>query len=149
MQTIVPPLNQDEAEVRAVLDGMAQAHRDRDAAAVNRHVAADATLADLAPPLWRRGPDTAALQAWLDGWDGPVEISYRDLEVRVEGGLALCHGLVHTQAPRGGETAAWWARMTTVLARSEDGWRVIHELFSVPFYMDGSERAALDLHPET
>ena len=95
-----------------------------------------------------RGPNAAALQAWLDGWDGPVDTSYRDLAVTVSGDLALCHGLVHTRTTRGGEEAAWWARMTTALARTDDGWRVIHDHVSVPFHMDGSFRAAIDLEPE-
>ena len=91
----------DVAEVRAVLDAIARGLRDRDAAAVVRHYAPDAVIADLAPPLMRRGLDPAGLQAWLDGWDGPVDITYRDLAVIVEGGLALCHGLVHTRTTRG------------------------------------------------
>ena len=104
-------------------------------------------------PTSRRRSCTAArtrpaLQAWLDGWDGPVDTTYRDLAVTVSGDLALCHGLVHTRTTRGGEEAAWWARMTTALARTGDGWRVIHDHVSVPFYMDGSDRAALDLEPQ-
>ena len=39
--------------------------------------------------------------------------------------------------------------MTTALARAGDGWRVIHDHVSVPFYMDGSDRAAIDLEPQT
>ena len=107
--------------VRKVLDAIAKAHHDRDARAVARHYAPDAVIADLAPPLLRRGMDPAGLQAWLDGWEGPVEITYRDLAIKVEGGLALCHGLVHTRTTRGGEEAAWWARMTTALARTGRG----------------------------
>ena len=38
--------------------------------------------------------------------------------------------------------------MTTALARTDDGWRVIHDHVSVPFHMDGSFRAAIDLEPE-
>jgi ketosteroid isomerase-like protein len=135
------------AEIRGVLDGIARALHDRDAAAVARHYAPDAAIADLAPPLMHHGLDPAGLQSWLDGWDGPVDVTYRDLAVRVEGGLALCHGLLHTRTTRGGEEAAWWARMTAALARGPDGWRVIHDHVSVPFYMDGSDRAALDLDP--
>jgi ketosteroid isomerase-like protein len=139
----------DVAEVRAVLDAIAEGHRDRDARAINRHFAPDAVLADLAPPLLHRGTNAAALQAWLDGWDGPVRTSYRDLAVTVSGDLALCYGLVHTRTTRGGEDAAWWARMTTALARTENGWQVVHDHVSVPFYMDGSNRAAIDLEPES
>ncbi len=146
-QTLASP-PADVAEVKAVLDAIARGHHDRDARAINRHFAPDAVLADLAPPLLHRGPNSAALQAWLDGWDGPVDTTYRDLAVTVSGDLAICHGLVHTQTTRGGEEAAWWARMTTALARTDDGWRVIHDHVSVPFHMDGSFRAAIDLEPE-
>lgn len=138
-----------DAEVRGVLEAIAQGLHDRDADAIARHYAPGAAIADLAPPLVRRGMDAAGLQAWLDGWDGPVDITYRDLAVTVEGRLALCHGLVHTRTTRAGEEAAWWARMTTALARDGDGWRVTHDHVSVPFYMDGSDRAALDLEPES
>jgi ketosteroid isomerase-like protein len=136
-----------EAEVLAVLDALADAMRAGDAAAVARLFAPDATLADLAPPLLHHGPDATGLQAWLDGWDAPVETSYRDLKVTVDGGLAVVRGLVHTRTARGGEPAAWWARMTTALARSGDGWQVIHDHVSLPFHMDGSFRAAIDLEP--
>jgi PhnB protein len=37
--------------------------------------------------------------------------------------------------------------MTTALARTPEGWRVVHDHVSVPFYMDATERAALDLEP--
>ena len=134
--------------VREVLDAIARGLYDRDAEAIARHYARDASIADLAPPLLHRGLDRKELQAWLDDWDGPVRVTYRDLAVKVEGGLALCHGLVHTETTRGGEEAAWWARMTAALARTGNGWRVIHDHVSVPFYMDGSFRAALDLEPE-
>ena len=136
------------AEVRAVLDAVAAGFRARDAAAINRLFAPDARLADLAPPLRHPGPDAASLQAWMDGWDGPIETTYRDLRIISAGGLAVVHGLVHTASTRGGKPAAWWARMTTALARTDDGWRIVHDHVSVPFYMDGSDRAAIDLEPE-
>ena len=66
--------------VRAVLDAVAQALHDRHAEA--DRPAADApgaVIADLAPPLVHRGMEPAALQDWLDGWDGPVEIEPRDV----------------------------------------------------------------------
>ena len=136
------------AEVRAVLDAVADGFRARDAVAINRYFAPDARLADLAPPLRHPGPDAGSLQAWMDGWDGPIETTYRDVRIVTSGDLAVCHGLVHTASTRGGEPAAWWARMTTALARTGDGWRIIHDHVSVPFYMDGSTRAAIDLEPE-
>ena len=143
------PAQAVEAAVRAVLDAIDAGFRARDAAAVNRHFAPDARIADLAPPLRHPGPDAGALQAWMDGWDGPIEQTTRDLRVLVSGDLAVCHGLLHTATTRGGAPAAWWARLTTVLERGGDGWRIVHDHVSVPFYMDGSDRAAIDLEPES
>ncbi|WP_446719495.1 hypothetical protein [Inquilinus sp. OTU3971] len=33
------------------------------------------------------------------------------------------------------------------MRRAADGWVIVHEHESVPFYMDGSLRAAVDLKP--
>ena len=33
------------------------------------------------------------------------------------------------------------------LRREENGWQIVHEHVSVPFYMDGSLRPAFDLQP--
>jgi ketosteroid isomerase-like protein len=137
-----------EAAVLAVLEEMAAAHRARDARALAGLYAPDARLADLAPPLLRRGFDAAAAQAWFDGWDGPVELEFRDLAVAAAGGLALVDGLVRTSARRGHAATGWWARFTAALTRGEGGWRIAHEHVSVPFHMDLSERAALELEPD-
>jgi PhnB protein len=39
-------------------------------------------------------------------------------------------------------------RETLVLERREDGWKIVHEHTSVPFYMDATLRPAFDLQPE-
>ena len=137
----------DVAEVRTVLEAVASGLRGRDAAAVARHFAPGARIFDLAPPLMRSGADGAELQKWIDGWDGPVDTRTRDLEVEVDGDLAVAHGLEQTNVARDGEDIAWWARVTTVLRRTSEGWRITHAHSSVPFHMDGSYRAAIDLEP--
>ena len=38
--------------------------------------------------------------------------------------------------------------MTLALVRTPDGWKIVHLHESVPFHMDGSQRAALDLEPQ-
>lgn len=138
----------DAAAIREVIGAIAAGHRMKDAAAIARHYAAGARIADLAPPLLRRGFDADGIQAWLEGWDGPVEIEARDLVVEVDGDLAVSHGLQQVRArTRDGEEAAWWSRTTRVFARTPAGWRITHEHDSVPFHMDGSYRAAVDLEP--
>ena len=64
--------------------------------------------------------DPAGLQAWLDGWDGPVDLSYRDVTVTVSGGLALAYGLVHTRSARAARRPPGRA-ITTALARTGQG----------------------------
>ena len=138
----------DVAAVRSVLSAVAAASRARDAEALARQYAPGAWIADLAPPLLSRGMDTAGVQAWFDGWGGPVEVALRDEEIPVSGDLALVQCLQQTRTrTREGAEAAWWARASLALARTPEGWRIVHEHVSVPFYMDGSERAALDLEP--
>lgn len=138
----------EAAAVRGVLAAMASGLKAGDAAAVARCYAPDARIADLAPPLLRRGADAAGIAAWLAGWDGPVAVEHRDLVVEVSDGLAVAHGLQLTRArTHAGEDAAWWSRATFVLARTPGGWRITHAHESVPFHMDGSFRAAVDLAP--
>jgi ketosteroid isomerase-like protein len=143
-----PTTEGDAADIRAILDDLAAAYRARDATAIGRHYVPDARIADLAPPLLRRGFQPEAIQRWLDGWGGPVEVDTCDVAVDVDGALAVAHGLQHVRTrTRGGEDAAWWSRVTRTFARTPEGWRITHEHDSVPFHMDGSFRAAVDLEP--
>jgi len=41
-----------------------------------------------------------------------------------------------------------WFRTTVVLKKVSGRWQIVHEHTSVPFYMDGSLRAAVDLQPD-
>ena len=41
-----------------------------------------------------------------------------------------------------------WFRTTVVLKKVSARWQIVHEHDSVPFYMDGSLRAAVDLQPD-
>lgn len=58
------------------------------------------------------------------------------------------HGYFRTSATTtGGDDAVWWERATLAFRREAGSWKVVHEHTSVPFYMDGSFRAAVDLEP--
>ena len=145
---ISPDVSLDVHPIRAIISAIEAAYHAKDAAAIARHYAPDAVIADLAPPLCRRGLDVSATQAWLDGWDGPIEITTHELEIHVDGNFALCHGLLHARVrTRSGEQEAWWSRITVALARTPSGWRIIREHSLVPFHMDGSLRATIDLEP--
>jgi ketosteroid isomerase-like protein len=140
----------DEDAIRALLDAIRNAHQERNAAVIAAPYAADATICDLAPPLSRRGVDPRQIAAWLDTWDGPVDQEPHERHLAISGDLALWHGLYRLSGtPRSaGHAISIWMRATVCLQRQGGAWRIIHEHTSVPFYMDGSYRAAVDLDPQ-
>lgn len=137
-----------EADVLTTLDLIREGLRNRDAQAVVQAYVTGATIFDLAPPM-THVVDANELQQWIDGWQGPIQWKTKAFKCAVSDGLAVAHGFVHVSArTKGGEDAAWWARATFCFTRQRDGWKILHEHTSVPFYMDGSFRAAIDLSPE-
>jgi ketosteroid isomerase-like protein len=139
----------DEAEIRGLIASLHQAHHDKDAAAIAAAYEPDAALFTLAPPLAYRGVNLKEKQAWLDTWDGPIEIESRDLKVTVSGDSAFAYGFVQMKGtPKmAGREISFWMRSTVCLQHDAGAWRIVHEHASVPFYMDGTQRAAFDLKP--
>ncbi len=139
----------DHDAIGALIESIHQSYHDRNSTAAMAPYASDAMIFDLAPPLVSAmGTDAAKLQAWFDGWEGPVDRLTRDLAITVEGDLAFCHALFRTSAiTKSGENALFWTRVTLCLRRIGGNWRIVHEHESVPFHMDGSFRAAVDLEP--
>jgi ketosteroid isomerase-like protein len=136
----------DRQAVADVLRQFARAIHDKDAGALDALHDPDARIFDLAPPLGK-GFAAPPLIEWLESWEKPVTETWADHEIEVSGDLAICHGYVRTETARGGEEAAWWMRRTVCLKRVDGRWRIVHDHASVPFYMDGSDRPALDLAP--
>jgi ketosteroid isomerase-like protein len=139
----------DTSAVLSIIEGLANAHHDKDAVAFAAAYIPDAAIFNLAPPLIHHGVDLAEKQAWLDGWDGPVEITPKDFQVRVSGDAAFCHGYMRMAGKKIGADHAisFWMRETLCLERRGGRWQIAHEHSSVPFYMDDSVRPAFDLQP--
>ncbi|MGC2299103.1 MAG: nuclear transport factor 2 family protein [Acidobacteriaceae bacterium] len=147
--TLIDTTRRDKAAVLDVIAGMAKARYEKNARAIAAPYATDAAIYNLAPPLVHHGIDLAETQAWLDTWDGPITIEPRDFGVTIAGDMAFCHGYMRMQGRKKGadHDVNFWMRETLVLERARDGWRIVHEHTSVPFYMDGSSRPAFDLEP--
>jgi uncharacterized protein (TIGR02246 family) len=137
--------------IRALLDEYTTAIRNKDADAVIALYTDDVVAFDLAPPLRlesERVLDRDALRSWFDTWSGPIESESRDLTIRVAGDLAYAFALQHmTGTKTDGEESDLWFRATACFARRDGRWRIAHVHNSVPFAMDGSGRALLDLEP--
>jgi uncharacterized protein (TIGR02246 family) len=140
-----------EEQVRTTLDDMLKALRAKDAKRVLSFYAPEPVLFELAPPLQQSGNGASgekALGEWFASFNGPVGYETRDLKVTVDGTLAVCHGLGHlTGARTDGTQTDTWTRLTRCLRKIDGQWRITHSHESVPFYMDGSNKAALDLKP--
>ncbi len=137
----------DRAEIDALFRQLAKAHTDRDADAVVEAYAPDAVIYDLAPPLGRRGMNRDSVAAWFAGWDGPIRIDAHDVDLTLDGDVAFSSALNRMRGRQGGEARDLWYRTTMCLRKTDGRWRVVHDHSSVPFYMDGSFRAAIDLKP--
>jgi ketosteroid isomerase-like protein len=152
-------VTEDEARVREILADVAEGYRTKDADRIVGHNAPDIVVFNLAPPLVQRRGDSAesgggrrldlttaaGVTAWLAGFgDSPCDYEVKALQVTASGDVAFAHGLA-----RMGSAAEFslWFRMTVGLRRSPGRWRITHIHPSVPFYMDQTGRAALDLRP--
>ena len=140
----------DEAQIRELMDSWTAAVCAKDVDAVMSHFAPDIVTFDLAPPLQCAGADALrqSLAAWFPMFRGLVGYEVRDLTITTDGDVAFCRSLNRISGTRtDGEQTDVWVRATVGLRRIDGRWQVTHEHSSVPFYMDGSYRAAIDLKP--
>lgn len=138
----------DRAEIEAIFKQLEGAHTDHDADAIAESYAPDAVIYDMAPPLGRRGMNRDSIAAWLASWEGPILVDARDFNLTVNGDLAFVSAFNRMRGRQGGEDQDMWYRTTICLRKTSGRWRIVCDHASVPFYMDGSYRAAVDLKPE-
>jgi ketosteroid isomerase-like protein len=141
----------DEAVIRALLETQAQAIRTKDTDATLSPYVPELIRYDLAPPLATTGPealDRNNLVAWFDTWRGPIRYDLKHFSITASDDIAFGHGLVRIGGTKqDGHSSDVWARQTICLRKLGGAWKIVHEHTSVPFYMDGSYLAAVDLKP--
>ncbi|MFG2136744.1 YybH family protein [Streptomyces sp. NPDC048650] len=141
----------DEVRIREVLEDRAAATRERDAERFLAHCAPEVVDFGLAPPLQFTGPealDRQALESWYATWDGPIEVTPTQVDIAVGDGVAFAHSIDLMRGTKAdGFEVRLWSRSTVGLRRIDGAWRITHTHRSVPFLMDGSGLAALDLTP--
>jgi ketosteroid isomerase-like protein len=106
---------------------------------------------ELQPPLAfdaAEGRDPSGLEEWFATWRSLPCIALRQPHVEIAGNLAVVYGLTNMRGRKvdGAEIDLWY-RSTFVLRWDGASWKIAHLHTSVPFRMDGSEKAALDLKP--
>jgi PhnB protein len=101
-------------------------------------------------PLKASDADAGGLEQWFSTWKGPLGFTLEELDVSVSGDVAFATALTHLSGEKhDGQKAALWYRLTLGLTRTDRGWKIAHQHESVPFYMDGSFKAAIDLDPRS
>lgn len=137
------------AEIAAVIDAWAEGLRHKDVEAVARHFTEDAVGFYLAPPLVADEDLRKNMADWFATFEGSLGYEVRNLKVHASGDVGWAHALNHlTGQKTDGEMTDVWFRLTLGFEKIGDAWKIAHAHESVPFLMDGSEKAALDLTPE-
>ncbi len=139
----------NESQIRQLVEDWTKALRAKDIDALMADYASEFVAFELAPPL-RYGADAYRNmnKEWLTTFKGPVGSEMRDLSITAGGDVAFCHCRHRISGARtDGEQTDLWLRVTVDFRKIAGRWKVTHEHASVPFYMDGSMRAAIDLKP--
>jgi ketosteroid isomerase-like protein len=140
-----------EAQIRRLLDDWVSKLRSKDSNGFLSHYAADLVQFALAPPLKHAGANALnkkALDEWFSSFHGSIRYEIRDLSIAAGDSVAFCHSLNHLSGRKtAGEQVDMWLRVTVCFRRIEGKWMITHSHESVPFYMDGSYKAAVDLKP--
>lgn len=139
----------DEAQIRASIEDWGEGLRNKDAERCASHYTDDVVQFNLAPPLEYRGKETVRnnLAEWFKSFDGPIEFEQSGLNITLGGETAFARSLNHIRGSENGQQTDVWVRVTIGFQKTDGKWLVNHEHVSVPFYMDGSYRAAIDLKP--
>jgi ketosteroid isomerase-like protein len=144
-------MSEDERQIRRLVAEKAAGVRVKDPETMTAAYAREVVMFNLAPPLRQPADarDPKPVEAWLATFEGPMDLEVRDLAITVSGDVAFCTSLNCLRAtPRGAtERFELWHRVTLGLRKIDGAWQITHEHESVPFEMDGSGRASLDLAP--
>jgi len=129
-----------------------EAIRTRNARMIAADYAPGALAYDLAPPLQHDAAatvDLAGMEAWFAAWEDDLRVEHQPPTLLRDGDLAVLWALQHMHGTRKGEgRTSLWFRTTVAARRIEGEWKIAHIHTSVPFAMDGSGKAMLDLEPE-
>lgn len=142
--------NKEEARLSELTNSWVAALRAKDVDALMSHYEPDVLLYDLAPPLRYRGADAYRKnwEEWFASFQGPVGYEIHNLSVSVGNDIAFSTSINRISGARTtGEQTDVWVRATVCYRKRDNQWWVAHEHISVPFYIDGSFKAAIDLKP--
>lgn len=151
----LPPSSKTEVapdeQIKKVLDERREALHTKDAARLTAGYAKNATMFGLAPPLVTAGKDVldpTSLEDWFATWDGGIETELKDLVIEADRRVAFATALERMHGNHKGKGRSdLWYRLSVAFVLEDGAWKIRNIHQSVPFAMDGSGKALLDLEP--
>jgi uncharacterized protein (TIGR02246 family) len=141
----------NEAEIKALYDRWAKAFEAGDMDGImSVYAPGDAVVAyDIVPPLQYKGKDAYRkdYQEFLNQYDGPVHVEYRDMRIVSSGDVGFIHSLERfTGKLKNGQSSDLWLRATSGVQKLGGKWLIVHDHISLPIDFE-TGKAALDLKP--
>jgi ketosteroid isomerase-like protein len=144
-------VSDNESQIREVVEGKAATLKTGDVKAMLAYYAPEVVEFSLAPPLRQLTDpqDPAPVEKWIATFEAPPTREVTQLEIAAGDDVAFATSIdCLTATPKGmPESFSLWYRATLGLRKIDGRWLVTHEHESVPFEMDGSFRASVELKP--
>jgi ketosteroid isomerase-like protein len=144
-------MSTDKTEIRELIEAHAATLQTGEVKALLAYYAPQVVNFSLAPPLRQQNDaqDPEPVERWIATFEAPPKREVTNLEIEAGGDVAYATSLdCLTATPKGmPDSFSLWHRTTLGLRRIDGRWLITHEHHSVPFEMDGSNRASLDLKP--
>jgi uncharacterized protein (TIGR02246 family) len=148
-KTMTVEENRNEAAIRELIDGFANALGAKDVDGCMSVFAPEIVSFDILPPLQAVGAD-AFVKHWhefFESYQGPLHVEFPDVSVSADDRVAFSyclHRIVGTL--KNGHKTDFWLRWTAGWRKTNGQWLIVHEQVSVPADL-ASGRALLDLKP--
>jgi ketosteroid isomerase-like protein len=137
----------EEARIRAAIEVRANAIRSKNVQGVLPNFTEDSVGFFFEPPL-QQSPLKEDLAGWFATWSSQIGYEIGDLKITAGDDVAFCNSLSRLTGTRtDGTYTDLWFRETLCFQKIDNQWRIAHIHESVPMYMDGSLKAAIDLKP--
>src|SRR5579859_3656250 len=141
----------NETEIRQLLDRWAKAFHAGDLNGIMSIYEPGEALVvyDVVPPLQYTGFEAYKkdYQEFLDQFQGPIDVEYRDLNIVAGDTVAFSRGLERMSGTlKNGQKFDAWVRFTECYRKINGHWLAVHDHISVPVDLD-SGKAVLDLKP--
>ena len=141
--------NNDEAEIKRVIEGGVEAIRARDIDGVMSIYAQEVVSFDIVPPLRYMGADEYR-KRWEEVflvYQGPIDYEIHDLNITVGDDVAFTHSLNRISGTmNNGQKTDLWVRCTACFRKINGKWLIMHQQVSVPVDLENG-KAVLDLKP--